>query len=235
MFKENFINKFGFCQRTSLQGVISFIIVLVLPCLIIYPFIFPTLCKAFPRTSEDIIEISCGSNNVDGNRVLIAYDTVHGSTSEIAEKIGDILCEVGFQVDVRLARRVKDISEYDAVIVGTAIRELKWLLDAERFLRRHKKILSEIPVAYFGVCMALAYDSPEVQEMMMPIYMEPILEKYLEIAPVDYRLFGGAIDFTNFNIYEKLLIWGFGSTKSSDYRNWEKVTEWAEKLSNLLE
>jgi menaquinone-dependent protoporphyrinogen oxidase len=234
MGKKNLMDN-DFSRNTFSKWAVSILsAAILLPATFSSYIAFPSLCEAFPRTPEDIIEESCGDNNTEGEKVLIAYDTVHGSTTSIAEKIGEILCEKGFQVDVRLARWVKDISDYDAVIVGSAVRELKWLLDATWFLRRHKETLSEIPVAYFFVCAALAADSQRVQEQVTPIYMDPILEKFPEIVPVDIRGFGGAIDFTNYNIYEKLLIWGFGSTENIDFRNWEKVTEWAETISDLL-
>ena len=234
MDKKNSINNF-FSQNTFFKSAVRILgTAIVLFVFFASLIAFPSLCEALPRAPEDIIEESCGDNNTEGEKVLIAYDTVHGSTTSIAEKIGEILCEKGFQVDVRLARRVKDISDYDAVIVGSAIRELKWLLDATWFLRRHKETLSEIPVAYFFVCAALAADTQRVQDLVMPIYMDPILEKFPEIVPVDIRGFGGAIDFTNYNIYEKLMIWGFGTTENIDFRNWEMVTEWAETISDLL-
>ncbi|MCX6571441.1 MAG: hypothetical protein NT006_08505 [Candidatus Aminicenantes bacterium] len=53
-------------------------------------------------------------------KVLIAYATRAGSTGEIAKEIGDVLIAKGFAVDVVPVRKVRDISPYRAVIVGSA-------------------------------------------------------------------------------------------------------------------
>ena len=54
------------------------------------------------------------------NRVLVAYATKHGHTTEIAEKIGDVLKGAGLQADVLPVSKVKDVKKYTAVVGGTA-------------------------------------------------------------------------------------------------------------------
>ena len=76
--------------------------------------------EAEPRTEDDLIEMSCGENN-NATYVLIAYDTIHGSTAEVAEYIGYDLCDQGFKVDVQLAYNAVNISSYDAVILGSPV------------------------------------------------------------------------------------------------------------------
>ena len=55
---------------------------------------------------DDVIETSCGEDNIYGKKILVVYDTKHGSTSGVAAKIGNVLCELGSQVDIRLALNV---------------------------------------------------------------------------------------------------------------------------------
>ena len=61
---------------------------------------------ASPRTPADLIEDSCGGSVTGGKRILVAYDTIHGSTAEVAKEIGTALCDRGFQVDVRFVGNV---------------------------------------------------------------------------------------------------------------------------------
>ena len=44
------------------------------------------------------------------HRVLIAYATKYGATAEIAEKVGQVLTEAGFEADVRPVDQVADLA-----------------------------------------------------------------------------------------------------------------------------
>jgi len=72
-----------------------------------------------------------------------------GSTGEVAEAIGQVLCEAGAAVDVRLAKEVTDLSPYRAVVVGSAVYMGKWMPEAVKFVETHRDALSRMPVAYF--------------------------------------------------------------------------------------
>lgn len=67
-------------------------------------------------------------------RVLVAAASGHGATYEIAEEIGRALEAHGIAADVR---RVEDVDEYDAAVLGSAIDAGKWLEPAQRFVERH--------------------------------------------------------------------------------------------------
>ena len=99
-----------------------------------------TVCPdalASPRTPADLIEDSCGGSVTGGKRILVAYDTIHGSTAEVAKEIGTALCARGFQVDIRFVGNVTSLADYDAVILGSAIYEFRWLPDAMAFLKNN--------------------------------------------------------------------------------------------------
>ena len=77
-------------------------------CLFVLLIFFACSIRAFayPRTDDDLIEMTCGET--DSTYVLIAYDTIHGSTAEVGDRIGENLCDQGFRVDLRLAAHVED-------------------------------------------------------------------------------------------------------------------------------
>lgn len=54
-------------------------------------------------------------------RVLVAYASEFGTTSEIAEIIGVVLRDLQTAVDVALIFDVYELSPYDAAIVGTKL------------------------------------------------------------------------------------------------------------------
>ena len=61
-----------------------------------------------------------------GKKVLIAYGSKYGSTAEIAEKIGTVLSQRGFDVDVLSAENVRELSMYSAAVVGGAVYIGRW-------------------------------------------------------------------------------------------------------------
>ena len=86
-------------------------------------------------------ESSCGSKNKGGHKILIAYASKFGSTGEVAEAIGEVLCQEGNTVETKWVKNVKDLNNYDAVIIGSAIRYDKWMSEAKEFVKANRKIL----------------------------------------------------------------------------------------------
>jgi menaquinone-dependent protoporphyrinogen oxidase len=82
-------------------------------------------------------------------KVLVAYATKMGATATIAGVIGSELRAAGHQVDVHEIGAVLAVSEYDAVIVGSAIYKGRWRSEAVRFLRDHERQLRSRPVWLF--------------------------------------------------------------------------------------
>jgi menaquinone-dependent protoporphyrinogen oxidase len=82
-------------------------------------------------------------------KVLIAYATKRGATATIAAAIGSELRAAGHQVDVHEIGAVQAVSEYDTVIVGSAIYQGRWRPEAVRFLRDHERQLRNRPVWLF--------------------------------------------------------------------------------------
>jgi menaquinone-dependent protoporphyrinogen oxidase len=160
-------------------------------------------------------------------KILIAYGSKAGSTAEVAQAIGEEMKAAGADVTVQPVDAIKDISAYDAVVVGSAVRAFHLLGVTRRFLRRHKKTLKQVPVAYFLVCLVMSEDTPENIQRATG-FAKPML-KIKE--PVSLGLFGGCMN------PEKLT--GFAakmmqSQSYADHRDWEAIRSWArDTLSKL--
>jgi menaquinone-dependent protoporphyrinogen oxidase len=209
-------------------------------CLFVLLIFFACSIRAFayPRTDNDLIKMTCGET--DSTYVLIAYDTIHGSTAEVGDRIGKNLCDQGFRVDLRLAAHVEDISEYDAVIVGSAIYKFAWLKDAKAFLQKSQTALAQLPTAYFIVGASMAEDTPENREAVKQAFVDPVLEEFADITPLAIGLFGGAVDFAanEYNLFEwvvlKILGLILGYSESADWRNWDAIDSWSQELADEL-
>lgn len=196
----------------------------------------------YPRTPGDLIEMSCGGDNGTGKRILIAYDTIHGSTAEVAERIGEDLCSMGFQVDVRLALHVAAVDEYDGVIIASAVYEFQWLPDSLAFLEKNRHALAAVPTAVFIVGASMSQDTPETRAAVQKSFVDPVLSKFPEITPVSIGLFGGAFDFTKeqYTLFEKIVLRILGNIlhlpdkNKADWRDWDTIHSWAEEVGTLM-
>ena len=83
-------------------------------------------------------------------RVLVTYASRHGSTAEIAERIGAGLAAAGLATEVHPVTDVRDIGPYDAVVIGAAAYMYHWMKEATRFVRRHRTELQDRPVWLFS-------------------------------------------------------------------------------------
>ena len=81
-------------------------------------------------------------------RLAIVRDTVSGSTAEMAGIIGEVLGET-FEVAVLPVDGDPSLAGYDAVVVGSPMRFGAFTAPTRRFIRRHRALLAERPIAYF--------------------------------------------------------------------------------------
>ena len=67
--------------------------------------------------------------------ILVTYASKYGATKEIAEKIGEVLRQAGLQADVFPVDGIRDLTPYQAIILGSAIYIGKWQKEAVEFLQ----------------------------------------------------------------------------------------------------
>jgi menaquinone-dependent protoporphyrinogen oxidase len=181
------------------------------------------------QPAVEFIESSCGGESEMSDKILIAYASRCGSTGGVTEAIGQVLCDGGTAVDVRLAKEVTDVSPYRAVVVGSAIRMGQWLPEAVKFVETHRDALSQAPVAYFIVCGTLREDTEE-NRRTVAAYLDPVREM---VQPVDVGLFAGAMDYSKLSFVYRLIVKAMGATEG-DFRNWEAIHDWATSIRPML-
>ncbi len=167
-----------------------------------------------------------------GKSVLVAYATRLGSTTRVAETIAQGLREAGASVDVRLAKDVKDLRAYQAVVAGSGIRIGHWLPEVVSFVRHYRDTLSRMPVAYFVVCTAMHEDN-EANRQFALSYLTPVLEQIPQVKPVGIGLFAGEADPGKMTLLIRGLSAFFGVPRG-DFRDWEAIRRWAVELGPAL-
>jgi menaquinone-dependent protoporphyrinogen oxidase len=172
----------------------------------------------------EFIESSCEKDKKMKSKLLITYGSRCGSTGGVAEAIGQVLCEEGVAVDVRLVKNVNDLSTYQAVIVGSAIRMGKWLPEVVEFVKTHQDTLSRVPVAYFTVCLTMKDGTVENRHKALA-YLDPVRKQFPQVKPVDIGLFAGAVDYKKLSFAYSLILKVMGAPEG-DFRNWEAIRTW---------
>jgi menaquinone-dependent protoporphyrinogen oxidase len=148
------------------------------------------------------------------SKALIVYGTRYGATASTSEDIAETLSKEGLDVKVVNLKKdkVKDITEYELVIVGSGIQIHKWTGDPEKFLGKFQKELAKKKVALF-VCCGSAQPIDDKEDKAKSIeearakYLEEKAAKY-NLQPIALGLFGGVYNFNNMS-------WFFRRTMSA--------------------
>jgi menaquinone-dependent protoporphyrinogen oxidase len=191
--------------------------------------------------------------------VLIAYATNAGSTTKVAQVIGEELGKDGAQVQVCRLAEVTSVKPYDAVVIGAPMI-MGWHGDAVKFVKKHQQALSHVPVAYFLTAMSLTQTN-ETSVGATPIYVDPRLAKppknekrlsfkeryatatnYLRpvldaapsVKPVSAGFFGGRLELYRLPLLQMLFVLLVIQAQPGDLRNWPAIREWATNLRTEL-
>ncbi|MDH5390313.1 MAG: flavodoxin domain-containing protein [Candidatus Bathyarchaeota archaeon] len=180
-------------------------------------------------------------------KALIFYGTRHGATKETSEEIAKILREENFDVKVVNAQeeKVKDISEYELVAVGSGISCNKWVNEAEDFLKKfHKEFEHKKLVLFVSSVKPIAEKEGNTEEVakIRKAALEDKVSKY-GLKPVSMGFFGGVIDFNRMGFLTRkgmeaafklpLQKHGFKETEPGAYdlRDWDEIRSWAKELA----
>jgi menaquinone-dependent protoporphyrinogen oxidase len=149
--------------------------------------------------------------------LLIAYGSKRGSTREVAEALAKKLAEGDREVELRRAADVDDLTPYDGVILGGSLYFGRLHRDVVRFLAKHRRTLSGLPVAVFAL-------GPTTVEPNDLAASRAQLDKALKKAPGVARSVAIFIDPTK-------LPFPLSRMSPSDARDWDAIDAWADEIA----
>ena len=213
--------------------------------------------RSWRITEEGVRDVE--TTAVQGRRVLVVCASKYGSTREMAEKVAEQLREAGCEAEVRSAKEKPSTAGFDAAVVGGPMY-FGWHKDATRYVKARRDGLERLPVAYFITAASLTEDGAEavggvpvvkdtwlVKEPKRPgkmsyreNYARPdhclgdILKATKPVRPRQVAFFGGAVDLTKMNIFEKLFVMLVIGAGPGDNRHWDAVRDWARGLPAVL-
>jgi menaquinone-dependent protoporphyrinogen oxidase len=160
------------------------------------------------------------------NKVLVTYATKNGSTAGIADIIGQTLTAEGIDAEVRPAEAVRDVSEYQAVVLGGALYASRWHSDARRFARRHAKELRTRSVWLFS--SGPLDDSADTRDIP-PV--PQAAEAARRVGARGHATFGGQLtEQARGFIAHAMVRNGHGG----DFRNPERIAAWSRTIAEEL-
>jgi len=170
-------------------------------------------------------------DRAQGVRVLVSAASMHGSTSDIAQVIAQVLVEQGLAVTVREPVDVQSIDDYDAVIIGSAVYMSHWLDPAKDLVNRCLEPLRARPVWLFS---SGPVGNP-VSKLALAMAKDPVEIAGLRIATHarDHRMFAGKLDRRILSHAQRASLLIFHGLEG-DFRDWAEIREWASGIAEQL-
>lgn len=165
-------------------------------------------------------------------KLLVTYGSWLGSTQEVAERIGTVLRSKGAQVDVIDGRKLKSASEYDAILIGTAVRAGMLPGAARRAIRKVAATAQGKPVAGFVVCLAIVDEKDENREATSRAFLTKVTDKS-GLKLVEVQPFAGAVLAENARGFMKMITKSMAE-QTGDKRDWNAIETWAASIYGRL-
>jgi menaquinone-dependent protoporphyrinogen oxidase len=159
-------------------------------------------------------------------RVLVAVASRHGSTAEIARKIGEVLASAGIETDVRMPDDVESVASYDGVVLGSGVYAGRWLGAARAFVDRETAALASRPVWLFSSGPVGDPAKPAAE----PVDVDAIRKR---TNAIDHRVFNGKLDRQVLGFGERAIVLAVHAAEG-DFRSWEAVTDWASEIARTI-
>ncbi|MHA2427269.1 MAG: flavodoxin domain-containing protein [Candidatus Hermodarchaeia archaeon] len=180
---------------------------------------------------------------------LIVYGTRFGATGGTSEEIAKVLRNEGFDVKVVNAKKekVKDITEYELVIVASGMRIGRWTKESENFLGTFSSKLANKKLALFvSSAPQIIYEHQNDEEKKKEAWTKYLIEKTEKygLTPIAMAIFGGWVNPDNMGWLDKrmgkFLIPELKATGVKevdgvyDTRDWDAIRNWAKELAQLV-
>ena len=158
---------------------------------------------------------------------LVSVASKHGSTAEIGETIAATLREEGHEVEVLAPVAVRDVTRYDAVILGSGVYAGRWIGSAKEFAAANVEALRSRPLWLLS--------SGPLGEMPKPAEEPPDAAKMVELLhPREHRIFAGALSREEMGFGERTII-SMVKAPYGDFRDWEAIKAWAREIAHELD
>jgi menaquinone-dependent protoporphyrinogen oxidase len=161
--------------------------------------------------------------------VLVTAASNHGATAEIATRISADLAERGIEVDLKAPEDLRDVSHYDAFVVGSGVYFGQWLKPAKKFIEAHEAELSRRPTWLFSSGPIVG--DPPTADPQETAKGDALAET---VQAREHKVFAGKLDESKLNWCERIAV-RCAHAREGDYRDWQTVDDWAASIGRELQ
>lgn len=159
-----------------------------------------------------------------GRRVLVTAASQQGTTADIAADIAEVLVRRELDAEYVRMADVDDLSQFDSVVVGSAVYLGQWLSEAHEFLVTYRDQLLTKEVWLFS--SGPLGNGEAVSEVDSHALMALVHGR-------EHRVFAGALTRNDLPISERLLVTNLGLA-DGDYRDWNAIRAWADGVGREI-
>jgi len=163
--------------------------------------------------------------------VLVAFATHDGQTRKVAERIATVLRVHNHAVELldlgRPPPETLDLSQFQAVLLGSPIRAQRYLRPVVRFVQSHRTELERLPTLFFSVGLAVLSRTGDGRAQTMRIVERLVAETGWH--PQRVELVAGALPYTRYNFLVRFVMRRISRKEGGDTdtsRDYE-YTDWA--------
>ena len=165
---------------------------------------------------------------------LITYSTVDGQTKEICKRISNLSNNTF--VEVLPICEVKNIDQYETIVIGASIRYGKYRKEVFKFIDNNIKQIENKDNAFFSVNVVARKEEKSSPET------NPYVIKFLNNinwVPKKIGVFAGKIDYPSYKFFDKyaikFIMWitngPTDTSKTFEFTDWKKVEEFTRDLN----
>jgi menaquinone-dependent protoporphyrinogen oxidase len=170
--------------------------------------------------------------------VLVAYESLHGATRGIAERIADRLRAGGHRTELAPVASAPDVTGHEAFVIGSAVYIGHWQKEALELVRAHAALLAARPTWLFS-CGPLGSEPLDDQgrDKRRAAAPEEAGELTDLVHPRDHHVFFGALNPDDLPVIPRLmriLPAGRRLLEEGDFRDWAEIDAWADGIAGEL-
>jgi menaquinone-dependent protoporphyrinogen oxidase len=161
-------------------------------------------------------------------KVLILFASRSGSTADTATIIAHEmkLKQKEITVDVLPVKKAKDITSYDLIILGSAIRMGRPLPEMLSFIKSYCPILKTKKIISFALCMNLRTENDKtIQESAA------FLTPFSVCTPIETKIFAGSVDYSKLDFFARLIS-KMVKSPQGDFRKIDIIKAWAAEIAS---
>lgn len=164
-------------------------------------------------------------------KVMVSAASRYGSTSAIAQTIGEVLQSRGHEVVIIAPDAIESVAQFDAAVLGSAVYVGHWLPPA---IRLAHLVAAEMPGRPIWLFSSGPVGDPS-RKLVKQMGQDPVdLPAVLQTTRArEHKMFAGKLNRQNLRGPSRAALLVFRSFEG-DFRDWQAIRNWAESIAEQL-